>query len=174
MTETAHTTRGRPTAGPVRWWHAVLFWMLVNAPSLLTRDTSIPFDGYVVAPLQPPAWVFPVVWFILNVFQLWGDVRLLNRREGIRHWTALVLLQAALWVIFATFTTVYFTLGSPILAAVWTIAFFVLASLSIALVWHDDRAVALSWVPLILWSGFASAVAVQQALLNPDRVFGGV
>jgi len=174
MSETARLTGRADRGGPVRWWHAVLFWGLVNAPGFVARHASVPFEGYVVAPLQPPPWVFPVVWFILNVLQLWGDVRLLNRRGAIRHWTALVAVQAALWLIFATFTSVYFVLGSPILAAVWTVAFFVLASLGIALVWRDDRAIALSWVPLILWTGFASVVAVQQALLNPDRVFGGV
>ena len=171
MTDTALR---HSATGPVRWWHAVLFWGLVSIPGFLTRHASIPFDGYVVAPLQPPPWVFPVVWFALNVLQLWGDVRLLNRRGAIRHWRALVVVQAVLWLIFATFTGVYFVLGSPILAAVWTIAFFLLDSLSIALVWRDDRAIALSWVPLILWTGFASVVAVQQAMLNPDRVFGGV
>ncbi|WP_448192078.1 TspO/MBR family protein [Azospirillum sp. sgz301742] len=174
MAETAHSSNRAGVHGPVRWWHAVLFWVLVNAPGFVARHASVPFEGYVVVPLQPPPWVFPVVWFALNVLQLWGDVRLLNRRAEIRHWAALVVLQGVLWAIFATFTTVYFTLGSPVLAAVWTIAFFVLAALSIALVWRDDRAVALSWVPLILWTGFASVVAVQQALLNPDRVFGGV
>jgi benzodiazapine receptor len=163
----------RPT-GRVRWWHAVLFWVLVSIPGYLTRHSGVPFDGYVVVPLQTPPWVFPVMWFILNVFQLWGDVRLLNRRAAIRHWWALVAIHGALWLLFATFTGVYFVLGSPILAAVWTIAFLILTAISIALVWRDDRAIALSWVPLILWTGFASVVAVQQALLNPDRVFGGV
>lgn len=164
----------RPVSGPVRWWHAVLFWVLVSIPGYLTRHATVPFEGYAVAPLQPPPWVFPVMWFTLNIFQLWGDVRLLNRRGAIRHWRALVAIQAVLWVLFATFTLVYFVMGSPILAAVWTIAFFILAAASIILVWRDDRAIALSWVPLILWTGFASVVAVQQAMLNPDRVFGGV
>lgn len=174
MTEAAHTVEHRAGRGPVRWWHAVLFWILVNAYGLLFRPAGPPFEGYVVAPLQPPAWVFPIMWFVLNVLQLWGDVRLLNRRRAIRHWSALVGLQVVLWAIFATFGYVYFTLGSPILAAVWTIAFFILAALSIVLVWRDDRAIGWSWVPLILWTGFASLVAVQQVLLNPDPVFGGV
>lgn len=163
------TTRRPPFRA--RWWHAVPFWLLVNLYGFLEKGRE-PFAGYQPSPLQPPGWVFPVVWFSLTILQLWGCVRLVNTGEGIRHRPALFALQAVLWLLYASFSLVYFTLGSPVLAASWTIAFCVIAVACIGLVWRDDRAIALSWVPLVLWTGFASVVGVQGALMNPDPLFG--
>ncbi|CAO3415907.1 hypothetical protein [Azospirillum endophyticum] len=112
------------------------------------------------------------MWFTLNVFQIWGDIRLLDPARPIRNRGLLIGLQAVTWVIYATFSLVYFTLGSSILAAAWTVSFFVLTSICIALVARDDRRVALIWTPLILWTGFASVVGIHNALINPDPLFG--
>lgn len=76
------------------------------------------------------------------------------------------------WAVYATFSLVYFTLGSPILAAGWTVSFFGPTLIGIVLVIHDDRGIAAVWLPLILWTGFASVVGVHNALLNPDPLFG--
>lgn len=155
----------------VRWWQPLLFWLLVNVWGFVERGAQ-PFAGHVPSPLQPPGWVFPVMWFTLNVFQIWGDLRLLDPARPIRHRRALLALQAVTWVIYATFSLVYFTLGSSILAAGWTVGFFALTVLCIALVARDDKGIAAIWLPLILWTGFASVVGVHNALINPDPLFG--
>ncbi|MCG5242410.1 tryptophan-rich sensory protein [Azospirillum doebereinerae] len=172
MTDTTLSSR-RPPSAPfrVRWWQPLLFWLLVNAWGFVERGTQ-PFAGHAPSPLQPPGWVFPVMWFSLNIVQLWGDLRLLDPARPIRHRGSLLALQAVSWAIYATFALVYFTLGSPILAAAWTIGFFVVSSACIALVIRDDRSIAALWLPLILWTGFASVVGVHNALLNPDPLFG--
>lgn len=154
-----------------RWWPPLLFWLLVNVWGFVERGAQ-PFAGHQPSPLQPPGWVFPVMWFTLNVFQIWGGLRLLDPARPIRRRRAVIALQAVTWVIYATFSAVYFTLGSSILAAGWTVGFFVLTVASIALVARDDRSVAAIWLPLILWTGFASVVGVHNALINPDPLFG--
>ncbi|AWK86034.1 TspO/MBR family protein [Azospirillum thermophilum] len=170
------TTHAAPSGAPVpavrvSWWQPLLFWLIVNAWGFVERGTQ-PFPGHQPSPWQPPGWVFPVMWFSLNVFQIWGGIRLLQRGAAIRHRGPLIALQAVTWVIYATFSFVYFTLGSPILAAAWTILFFVLTVACILLVRRDDARIALIWVPLILWTGFASVVGVHNALINPDMLFG--
>jgi len=35
----------------------------------------------------------------------------------------------------------------------------------------DDKKLALDYLPLVLWTGFASTLADYQALKNPDPVF---
>lgn len=161
----------RPAPFRVRWWQPLLFWLIVNGWGFVERGAQ-PFAGHQPSPLQPPGWVFPVMWFTLNVFQIWGDIRLLDPARPIRDRGLLIGLQALTWAIYASFSLVYFTLGSSILAAAWTITFFVVTSACIALVARDDRGIALIWTPLILWTGFASVVGVHNALINPDPLFG--
>lgn len=162
-----------PAPFRVRWWQSLLFWVIVNAWGFVERGAQ-PFPGHQPSPLQPPGWVFPVMWFTLNVFQIWGDIRLIDPARRIRSRGLLIGLQAVTWAIYATFSLVYFTLGSSILAAVWTVCFFVIMSVCIMLVTRDDRSIALIWTPLILWTGFASVVGIHSALINPDPLFGTV
>ncbi|MBP2301985.1 TspO/MBR family protein [Azospirillum picis] len=170
MSDTPYTPP-EPAPFRVRWWQPLLFWLVVNAWGFVERGAQ-PFAGHQPSPLQPPGWVFPVMWFTLNVLQIWGDIRLLDPARHIRDRRLLIGFQAVTWVIYATFSLVYFTLGSPILAAAWTIGFFVITSACIALVARDDGGIALIWTPSILWTGFASVVGIHNALINPDPLFG--
>ena len=169
----SHATYTAPPPAPfrVRWWQPLLFWAIVNAWSFVERGGQ-PFGGHQPSPLQPPGWVFPVMWFTLNIFQIWGDIRLIDPARRIRDRGLLIGFQAVTWVIYSTFSLVYFTFGSSILAALWTVSFFVITSACIALVARDDRGIALIWTPLILWTGFASVVGIHNALINPDPLFG--
>ena len=155
----------------VYWWQALVFWLLTNTYGVFERGGE-PFPGYQPSPLQPPGWAFPVVWFSISLIQLWGCVRMLNAPWTIRWRPALIGMQGALWLLYASFGFVYFTLGSPVMAAAWTMAYFIIAFTCVLLVWPDDRVIAASWLPLVLWTGFASIVAVHGVVLNPDPLLG--
>ncbi|MGQ9372125.1 tryptophan-rich sensory protein [Azospirillum sp. ST 5-10] len=155
----------------VTWWQAALFWLLANAYNFLSPDRE-PFPGHAVSPLQPPPLAFPIIWFTITAIQLWGDVRMVNKRHRIWDYDWLAALQVGTWLLYASFTWVYFTLGSPILALAWTGLFFLLTIFSIAIVWDNDRAIGWSWMPEALWTGYASVVAVHTVLINPDPLFG--
>lgn len=155
----------------VRWWHALIFWLLVNAYGFFERGGE-PYAGYQPSPLQPPGWAFPLIWLPLSLVQLWGDVRMLNAPWPIQYRAALIGLQGGLWLLYFSFNFAYFTLGSPILAMTWTIAYFIIAAFSVAFIWKDDRAIAASWLPLVLWTAYASVVAVHAVMINPDPLFG--
>ena len=47
----------------------------------------------------------------------------------------------------------------------------VLATASFIIALKDDKKLALDYLPLVLWTGFASTLADYQALKNPDPVF---
>ena len=83
----------------------------------------------------------------------------------------LVLLQAGIWFIFFSFNYVYFRKKSPVLAAIWTMSDNILAIASIIASLRSDKKTALNYVPLLLWTTFASTLAGYQALKNPDPVF---
>jgi benzodiazapine receptor len=123
----------------------------------------------VQASWAPPKWVFGPAWAINNYFLISALVRILT--HDVPHKGRLMLLQAGIWSIFFSFNYVYFRKKSPILAAAWTMADNVLALLSLLTVIKSDKKTALNYLPLLLWTGFASTVADYQALKNPDPVF---
>lgn len=47
----------------------------------------------------------------------------------------------------------------------------VLATASLILALKKDKNLALDYLPLVLWTGYASTVADYQVLKNPDPVF---
>ncbi len=157
-----------------RWWHALIFGIVVN---LVARVLSRPqheqeqYEKLRQAPFAPPAWVFGPVWTVNNASQLWGNLRLLNLPEDTPDRGKLLWLQGATWVLYSTFTWAYFRKRSPILALAWTAAFYILTIASAALSWRADRKMIFSFVTLLLWLSLATPVAAYQAIHNPDPVF---
>ncbi len=130
------------------------------------------YEGMRQAPFAPPGWVFGPAWAINNTSVLWGNLRLLNQPKDTPNRRELLALQGLSWVLFSTFSYVYFRKGSPILALVWTAAFLVLTVVSAALSWRSDRKVTLSFATLLAWLTLATPTAAYQAASNPDELFG--
>jgi hypothetical protein len=108
-----------------------------------------------------------------NASTLWGNLRLLNRREGTPNRRALLALQGASWLLFATFNHVYFRKRSPILGFAWTATDWLLTLASVALSLNDRRGdVALSLATKLTWLTLATPVTAHQAAKNPDPLFG--
>jgi len=131
------------------------------------------YEGMRQAPFAPPAWAFVPVWTVNNISTLWGNLRLLNRPEGTPHRRALLVLQGASWLLYATFGYVYFRKKSPILALANTATMWLLTIASVVLGLKDGRRdVALSLVTLLAWLTLATPVAAYQAVENPDELLG--
>jgi tryptophan-rich sensory protein len=155
-----------------RWWHGAAFELavqLIQAPGL-TRPNRV-YKRFKQASFAPPAWVFGPAWTINNVSVLWGNLRLLNLPPDARNRRPLLWLQGASWGIFCTFSYVYFSLNSPILAFSWTVSMYALTLASAVLAWNTDRKIVLSLVTLLLWLSLASLVAAYQMIYNPDPFF---
>ena len=153
-----------------RWWHALAFGVGINAFSrLLTGDERL-YSAFKQAPFAPPAWVFGPAWGINNASVLAGNLRLLNLPSSPTR-RRLLLLQAVSWLIFATFSLVYFRLRSPILAFVWTAGMYLLTIGSIWLAARLDTKVAWSFATLVAWLSLATLVAGYQVIYNRDPLF---
>jgi translocator protein len=155
-----------------RWWHAGLFWLVVNAPGWVFAWREALFPGFRVPALRPPGAAFPVIWFVITVAALGAGLRTLNRR-GMPRRALHLRLQAAFWLAYLVFPAFFFGLSSVVAGFVLTFGIFVVAAAEVLLLWRDDRTAALLLVPLLLWTGFAGLyVAPMQVLLNPDPLLG--
>jgi tryptophan-rich sensory protein len=159
----------------LKWWQVGLISL---AASLLggltglrsTKKQKILYEKKLKqAPWAPPSWAFAPAWMFNNVFLVNALNRILSR--DVPNKRKLLLLQGGIWFIFFTFNFVYFRKKSPLLAAFWTMSDNILATASMLTSFKSDKKTALSYLPLLLWTMFASSVADYQALKNPDPFF---
>ena len=160
----------------LKWWQVALLSVVVSALGSLSGLSSQKSQRKVYtnkmkqAPWAPPAAVFAPAWTINNFFLINALRRILEKDMPERR--KLLMLQAGIWLIFFSFNYVYFRKKSPALAAIWTMTDNVLAVASFLLCLKSDKKTALNFLPLVLWTTFASTLADYQALKNPDPVMG--
>ncbi|WPP51364.1 TspO/MBR family protein [Catalinimonas niigatensis] len=162
----------------ITWWQAGFFLIGV---SVLGRISSVsskqePKELYkdeIKPKWSPPAWLFGPAWLLNNIFLVWGGRRLLNTRKHFPYRRSLLTLQGIHWLDFITFGYAYFRLKSPILALIWTQGDAIIATRSLKLAAQStDKKLAITYIPLTLWTCFASSLSWFQALYNPDPLFG--
>ncbi|MDF9796644.1 benzodiazapine receptor [Catalinimonas alkaloidigena] len=169
-------TSQRPSR--IKWWKAGLFLIAVTALGGISskpsnEETEEFYDDEVKPKWAPPAWVFGPAWFILSIFMVWGGRRLLSTRRHFPYRQQLLNLQVMHWFDYLTFRIVYFRLKSPILAMLWTKGDAIIAARSLQLAAKStDKKLAISYIPLTLWTSYASTLGFFQALYNPDPLFG--
>ena len=156
----------------IKWWHLALISVAVSALGSLSaimsskKQRNLYNNKLKQAPWSPPAGVFGPAWTINNFFILKALVRIIN--SDITEKKKLLLMQLGIWVIFFSFNYVYFKKKSPLLAAIWTMSDNVLAIASLLVSLKGDKKTALNYLPLLLWTTFATTLADYQALKNPD------
>ena len=161
-------------ANKLKWWQVALISIVVSAIGGLSglksqkKQRKVYTNKLKQAPWAPPAAVFAPAWTINNFFLINALRKILAKDMPEKR--KLLLLQAGIWVIFFTFNYVYFRKKSPVLAAIWTMSDNVLAIASLLVSMKADRKMALNFLPLVLWTSFASTLSDYQALKNPDPV----
>jgi len=162
----------RQNAGPFKWWHAALFWLVVNLPGFVSGWREELFPGFLEPPLRPPGFLFPVIWFAITVCTLWAGLRILNIQAMNRRLMHIVL-QGLFWLDFVLFPYFFFGLSSPILGSVLTLLIFLLALIEVATLLRDDRQASYLMMPLLAWGAFAGLyLSTWQMLYNPDPFLG--
>lgn len=123
------------------------------------------YQNLIKAPVNPPAWIFPVVWPILYgliAFALW------------RVWTRTAPVRPRSYFLFA--------LGHMILNWGWSFVFFVNQNVTLAFFWllavlfsglalalwtkRFDRTAAYAFLPYLLWLCFAGYLNGYIMLVN--------
>ncbi len=159
----------------LNWWQLALLSAAVSLIGSLSGKKSKKEERKVYdkelkqAPWAPPGWVFGPAWMVNNFFLLRALQRLLSA-DTMPEKKKLLMLQGLIWTIFFSFSFVYFRKKSPVLVAVWTISDAALAVASFLLARKSDKKISYQYLPLILWTGFASTLGNYQALKNPDPV----
>ena len=159
-------------AARFRWWHGAAILLAANAvsfwPAGVLGDAAF-YTGFRLPPYAPPDWLFAPLWLVLNITSLVALSRVANLEIAPSRRRQLVLVsEGAGWLLFAVFTTLFFWLHSPVLAAVDTVAGLVVAAVSVAAAAGLDRPAAGLIGLRLLWLLLASAVALSIALHNPD------
>ncbi len=138
----------------------------LSAGNALNKERKIYTKKFEQAPWSPPAWVFGPAWTINNIFMVNAIKRLLER--DIPDKKKLLLLQGVIWTIFFSFNYVYFKKKSPVLATIWTMTDNVVALASFIIAMKNDKKLAYNYIPLLLWTTFASTLSGYQAAYNKD------
>ena len=158
-----------------RWWHAAAVGLAANALSAAPAgyNGDEPFYNELdTPPGSPPDWAFAPAWAFNNLTTLWSNLRIANLPSGTPGRRTALALEGASWGLFASFTSLYFGLRSPVLGAVDTVAGFGTTAASVAVTARLDRKAAWALVPRLLWLGYASYVSVGTALRNRDELVG--
>jgi len=158
----------------LKWWQIALLSLVVSALGGLasaqpSRNDKQLYDKKLKqAPWAPPGWLFAPAWNINNFFLLLALQKLST--ANIPQKKRLLVLQGMIWLIFFSFGYIYFNKKSPVLAATWTVADAVLAITSFVLIYKSDKKLSYKYLPLVVWTSFASTLAGYQALYNPDPI----
>jgi tryptophan-rich sensory protein len=170
-----------------RWYHGVTFYVLAQVVSFglaglvsvargekRDRQGEQPYyRSQKQIKIAPPGWVFGPAWTINNISTIYGNLRALNLPKETHGRTILLGLQAASWVTYGLFSASYFSLRSPLNAAVITLLMFglTIASLLVSIFQLKDTKIAFSLATLFLWLTLASVLATTQALWNRDEFY---
>ena len=118
------------------------------------------------SPLNPPSWVFGVVWPILYVSLAYSLYRHVQYRPK----------QNYAWVVFAfqmflnvLWSRIFFTWKMPKLALVWIILMILSTIWTIVLFYPIDKVSALILVPYLCWLCFASYLNLYVVQNNQNN-----
>lgn len=170
----------RPTSNvqpetPYRWWHAAAAGLAANAlsaaPAGFNGDDAF-YNDLKKPPAAPPDWLFPVAWGVNNLTTLWSNLRVANLPKETPGRRTALALEGVSWGLFASFTTLYFGLRSPVLGAANTAAGLATTAASVAVTAKLDRKAAWALTPRLAWLGLAAYVSASVARRNPDAFIG--
>lgn len=123
------------------------------------------FEKYERAPLQPPMWVFPIVWAILYAIMGYSAYRVAETGESDAAKRALTVYWLQLGVNFL-WSIVFFRFEALWAAFAVIVLLLVLIIIMIALFRKIDPIAAKINIPYLLWVIFASYLNFMTAYIN--------
>ena len=131
--------------------------------ALLSGDYSTRYSELIQPPFAPSGAVFPVVWTIL--YALMGISAYIIWQSAGDKSTAKKLYIAQLSVNFL-WSIIFFRFGLLGFAAIWAVLLFVLVLAMVKAFGKTSVTAAYLNVPYLIWSAFASYLAIGTWLLN--------
>jgi tryptophan-rich sensory protein len=164
------------TKGQLRW--AFLRWAVVTVPLILllgfassqiapTGSKSRWYAELAKPALNPPDWVFPVVWTLLYILLGIALAMILNAR-GARHRATAIGLFVAQMIANLVWTPLFFGAHQVTVAFALIVALIVLAFLTTIAFGRVRTAAAWLMVPYLAWLCFAATLNFRIMQLNPD------
>ncbi len=156
----------------LRWYHGVLFYLVVNLMSGGRLATRAYLDTVGRPPFMPPDWAFAPIWITLQILMVIAGFLLVQKMTSEKHHSKLFWSYASLWAFFSMFSWFYFGLHSPILGFLMTLGMLAANALNLSLGFQlSDKRFALLLTPLMVWLALATAVSGWQFLFTPDDFF---
>ena len=157
------------------WGHASVIGVAANIASAIPAgyngDEAF-YEQLKTPPGSPPGWLFAPVWAINNVLTLWSNLRIANLPSGLPGRRDILVSEGATWILFSSFSALYFGLRSPRLGALVTVAGLATTVHATAATARIDRKAAWALAPRLIWLAYASYVSVGTALRSQDDLFG--
>lgn len=156
------------------WRHAAVLGIAANIASALPAGYNGDeryYDQLKTPPGSPPGWLFAPAWAINNLLTLWSNLRVANAPPNTPGRRSTLISEGVSWTLFASFSTLYFGLRSPILGAVDTAAGLAATIHGITATSRVDRKAALALMPRLLWLAYATYVSVGTAVRSKDSLF---
>ena len=121
-------------------------------------------ERYVMPPLNPPTWVFPIVWTVL--FTLMGiSAAMVHQSSSPERSDALFLYGLQLAVNFL-WTVFFFRFGALLLSFFWLLFLILLVLLMVVRFSRCDARAGKLQLPYLLWLCFAAYLNFALCLLN--------
>ncbi len=138
---------------------------LVGAFSaLISGDFNSIYTEIIKPPLSPPAWLFPVVWAVL--YAIMGiSAYMIYRSNNHLSEKAFKIYIIQLAVNFS-WSIIFFKFRLMTVAAVVAVLLALLVGLMIYIFGKIKKSAGLINIPYLLWSIFASYLAIGTAILN--------
>lgn len=176
---TSIPTSARPTSPArltrFRWWHAVGIFALANAASAAPAgyggDDAF-YNSFRQPSVAPPDWLFAPMWVLLNLTSLYALYRVAHRPAATGVHKTFYISEGVFWITFATFTTLYFGMKSPMLGALNTLVGLAATAVSTRQAAKVDPIATTCLAPRLAWLALAGFVSVYVALHNRDELIG--
>ncbi len=153
----------------LRWYHGVLFFLVMNLLSGGWLATRPYLDSVGRPPFMPPDAAFAPIWVALQILMVIAGFQLVQSKSLS---PSLFWSYASLWAFFSMFSWFYFGLHSPILGFLTTVGMFVANALNLYFGFKARQTwYALLLTPLMVWLVLACFIAGWQFLYTPDEFF---
>ena len=131
--------------------------------SMFGRDN---FEKAVKPPLNPPGWLFPIVWTILFLLMGISAYLIYKSDSDDEEKTKAVTVYGVQLLVNFFWPIIFFNFSAYLLSSIWIILLLILIILMIKLFYDIDKTAAYLQIPYLIWVVFATYLTIAITILN--------